>query len=78
MNYALQKVRPSPELAVIIGAQPLTRKEVVHKVLAYIRERGLSHEARVMPDAALAAVTGPESLPMLDLTRALERNLRTH
>jgi chromatin remodeling complex protein RSC6 len=78
MNYALQKLRPSPQLAAIVGAQPITRPEVVHRVLEYIREHNLQIDARVMPDAKLAEVIGPESVPVLEMTRALERNLRSH
>jgi chromatin remodeling complex protein RSC6 len=78
MNYALQKLRPSPQLAAIVGAEPLTRPEVIHRVLEYIRDNSLQLEARIMPDAKLAEVIGPESVPMLDMTRALERNLRAH
>ncbi|MBL8949350.1 MAG: hypothetical protein JNK82_01140 [Myxococcaceae bacterium] len=78
MNYALQKLRPSPQLAVIVGAGPVTRAEALHKVLEYARERGLTQSATIHPDETLSAVLGPGPLPLLEMTKGLEKNLRVH
>ncbi len=76
MNYALQKLRPSPQLAVIVGSGPVTRAEVLHRVMDYVREHQLQQSAIINPDETLAAVLGPGPVPMLTMTKSLEKNLR--
>jgi hypothetical protein len=70
-------VRPSPELAAIIGPAPLPYGTVVMKVMGYVTRRGLGDERTsiVRADAALRAVYGVDRIPFKDLSVGLDRHL---
>lgn len=76
---ALSKpVKPSAELAAIVGADPLPRTDVVSKIWAYIREHGLQDPAdkrTIVADDKLKAVLGKDRATMFELNKLLSPHL---
>jgi upstream activation factor subunit UAF30 len=71
---ALQK----PELAAIVGANPIARGEVVSKVWVYIKEKNLQNPANkreILADAALHKVFGKDKVTMFEMNKHLARHL---
>ena len=69
---------PSPELAAIVGAEPLPRTQVVAKVWAYIREHGLqdpTHKQAIQADDKLRAVFGTDRCTMFEMQKLLSPHL---
>ena len=74
----MKAMKPSPELAAIVGAEPLPRTEVVSKVWAYIREHGLQDPANkqaIQADDKLRAVFGMDRCTMFEMQRLLSPHL---
>ena len=68
----------SPELAAIVGAEPMPRTEVVAKVWAYIREHGLQDPANkqaIVADDKLRAVFGQDRCTMFEMQKLLSPHL---
>jgi hypothetical protein len=59
------RVRPSPELAAVIGAEPMLYSMVVMKVVGYVVRNGLATagDDRIRADALLARVVGEAPIP---------------
>jgi upstream activation factor subunit UAF30 len=76
---ALQRpLRPSPELAAVVGPEPLPRGEVVSRVWAYIKRHGLQNPAdrrEILADAKLEAVFGATKVTMFEMNKHLARHL---
>jgi upstream activation factor subunit UAF30 len=76
---ALQKpLKPSPELAAIVGANPIARGEVVSKVWVYIKEKNLQNPANkreILADPALHKVFGKDKVTMFEMNKHLARHL---
>ena len=76
---ALQKpLRPSEELAAVVGADPLPRGEVVRKVWAYIKRHGLQDpkdRRQILADAKLEPVFGKKRVTMFEVNKHLARHL---
>jgi chromatin remodeling complex protein RSC6 len=76
---ALQKpLRPSKELAAVVGADPLPRGEVVSKVWAYIKQHGLQDpqdRREILADAKLEPVFGKKRVGMFEMNKHLARHL---
>jgi upstream activation factor subunit UAF30 len=76
---ALQKpLRPSKELAAVVGPGPLPRGEVVSKVWAYIKQHGLQDPANrreILADAKLEPVFGKKRVTMFEMNKHLARHL---
>ena len=76
---ALQKpLRPSAELAAVVGAEPLPRGEVVSKVWDYIKARNLQNpenKREILADDALRAVFGTDKVTMFEMNKHLARHL---
>ena len=76
---ALQKpLRPSKELAAVVGADPLPRGEVVSKVWAYIKQHGLQdpkNRREILADAKLEPVFGKKRVGMFEMNKHLARHL---
>jgi upstream activation factor subunit UAF30 len=71
-------VKPSAELAAIVGADPLPRTDVVSKIWAYIREHGLQDLAdkrTIVADDKLKAVLGKHRATMFELNKLLSPHL---
>jgi upstream activation factor subunit UAF30 len=71
-------VRPSPELAAIVGPAPLPYGTVLMKVIGYVMKHGLSdgRTRSIRADAALRAVYGMEHLTYDQLPFGLDAHLR--
>jgi upstream activation factor subunit UAF30 len=76
---ALQKpLRPSKELAAVVGAGPLPRGEVVSKVWAYIKQHGLQDpkdRRTILADAKLEPIFGQKRVTMFEMNKHLARHL---
>jgi chromatin remodeling complex protein RSC6 len=79
-NTAFMKaLTPSPELAAIVGAQPLPRTEVTKRIWDYIKARNLQNPANkrnVLCDAALKAVMGKDEVTMFEMTKLVGQHLK--
>jgi upstream activation factor subunit UAF30 len=77
---ALQKpLRPSKELAAVVGAGPLPRGEAVRKVWAYIKQHDLQNPANrceIMADAKLEPVFGKKKVTMFEMNKHLAQHLK--
>lgn len=76
----MKELTPSPELAVIVGAQPLPRTEVTKRIWEYIKARNLQNPANkrnVLCDAPLKAVMGKDEVTMFEMTKLVGRHLKT-
>lgn len=77
---ALSKpVKPSAELATIVGHHALPRTEVVSKIWAYIRANGLQDPAdkrTIVADEKLKAVLGKDRATMFELNKLLSPHLQ--
>ena len=77
---ALQRpLRPSAELAAVVGSDPLPRGEVVSKVWAYIKANDLQNpenRREILADGTLAAVFGKDKVTMFEMNKHLARHLK--
>lgn len=73
-------VTPSPELAHIVGAAPLSRGEVMKKLWDYIKKHDLQdpeNKRRIRADANLRPIfENNDSLSMFEMTAYVSRHLR--
>ena len=79
-NAAFMKpLTPSPALAVIVGAKPLPRTQVVKKLWAYIKKNGLQdkkNKRNINADVALKAVfKGKSVVSMFEMTALVSKHL---
>ena len=77
-NALQQPLRPSEELAVVVGPGPLPRGEVVSKVWDYIKANNLqNHEDRreILADDRLGKVFGTDRVTMFEMNKHLARHL---
>ena len=76
---ALQRpLRPSKELAAVVGPGPLPRGEVVSKVWAYIKQHGLQdpeNRREILADSKLEPVFGKKRVGMFEMNKHLARHL---
>ena len=71
-------LKPSPELAAVIGAEPLPRTEAVSKIWAYIQTHKLQNEANkreILADAKLKPVFGKDKATMFEMSAFLAKHL---
>ena len=71
-------LQPSVALAAVIGAEPVTRTEVVTKLWAYIKANGLQdvdNKRNVNADAKLLAVFGAPQVSMFELAAITSKHL---
>jgi len=79
-NSAFTKpLQPSPELAAVVGSEPLPRTEVVKKMWEYIKKHNLQNEANkreILADAKLSAVFGKDKVTMFEMNKFLAQHLK--
>ena len=77
---ALQKpLRPSKELAAVVGPGPLPRGEVVSKVWAYIKKHDLQNpknRREILADDKLEPVFGKKQVTMFEMNKHRARHLK--
>ncbi|MCI0570202.1 MAG: SWIB/MDM2 domain-containing protein [Myxococcaceae bacterium] len=72
----MKPMKPSPELAAIVGDQPLPRTEVTKKVWEYIKKNGLQKGREINADDALKAVFGGKAMvTMFEMTALVNKHL---
>lgn len=72
-------LKPSPELAAVIGAEPQPRTEVTKRLWAYIKEHNLQNPANkrnILCDAKLKAVMGKDEVTMFEMTGLVGKHLK--
>ena len=75
----MKELTPSPELAAIVGAQPLPRTEVTKRLWDYIKARNLQNPANkrnILCDAQLKAVMGKDEVTMFEMTGLVGQHLK--
>ncbi len=78
-NGLQQPLRPSAELAAVVGPDPLPRGEVVSKVWEYIKQHGLQNpenRREIIADAKLEPIFGAKKASMFEMNRHLARHLK--
>lgn len=71
-------LRPSPELSVVVGKEPLARTEVTKRLWAYIKAHNLQNPANkrnILCDAKLKAVMGKDEVTMFEMTGLVGKHL---
>jgi chromatin remodeling complex protein RSC6 len=80
-NSAFMKpMRPSQQLAKIVGSEPLPRTEVTKKVWAHIKRNKLQNpenKREIIADDKLQPVFGGKKLNMFEMTRAINKHLKS-
>jgi chromatin remodeling complex protein RSC6 len=75
----MKELTPSPELAAIVGTQPLSRTEVTKRIWDYIKARNLQNPANkrnVLCDEQLKAVMGKDEVTMFEMAGLVGRHLK--
>lgn len=75
----LRLVTPSPALAAVVGAAPLSRMEVVKRLWEYIHKHDLqdAKERRMInADALLEPIFGAKQFSMFEMTLKVNQHLR--
>ena len=76
---ALQKpLRPSEELAAVVGSDPLPRSEVVSKIWEYIRAHDLQNpenRREIIADDQLQRIFGKDKVTMFEMNKHLTAHL---
>jgi upstream activation factor subunit UAF30 len=75
---AHKTVQPSPELAAVVGKNPLKRTEVVKKVWDYIKSKDLQNpqdRREILADDNLEKVFGTKKVTMFEMNKHLNRHL---
>ena len=79
-NALQQPLRPSEALAAVVGgAAPLPRGEVVSKVWDYIKSNNLQNpedRREILADDKLEAVFGAKKVTMFEMNKHLARHLK--
>lgn len=79
-NTFMKPVRPSEQLAKIVGSEPLPRTEVTKKVWAHIKRHKLQNpenKREIIADDKLQAVFGEEKMNMFEMTKAINKHLKS-
>lgn len=75
----MKPMTPSPELAAIVGAEPITRVAAVQGLWMYIKKNKLqdrNNPRLINGDALLSALFGAAQINMFEMTKVMLRNLR--
>ena len=75
----MKPMRPSEQLAKIVGAQPLPRTEVTKKIWAYIKKHKLQNpqnKREILADEKLQPIFGAKKLNMFQMTKAVNKHLK--
>ena len=74
----MKALKPSAELAAVVGPDPLPRTEVTKRIWDYIKARNLQNPANkrnILCDAPLRAVMGKDEVTMFEMTGLVGKHL---
>lgn len=74
----MKTLKPSAELAAVVGTDPLPRTEVVKKLWEYIKAHNLqnpSNKRNILSDATLLEVFGKKEVTMFEITGLVGKHL---
>lgn len=78
-NAAFMKpLKPSAELAAVVGSDPLARSEVVKKMWDYIKANNLQNPANkreIVSDDKLRPIFGQDKVTMFEMNKLLAKHL---
>lgn len=72
-------ITPSPELAAIVGSEPLPRSEVVKKVWEHIKANDLQdpqNKREINADAKLEKVFGKKKTNMFEMNKLMSAHMK--
>lgn len=75
----MKPMKPSAQLAEIVGDKPLPRTEVTKKVWAHIKRHKLQdpkNKRDIIADAKLQPIFGAKKLNMFAMTKAINKHLK--
>lgn len=78
-NALQQPLQPSPELAAVVGAGPISRGEVVSKVWEHIKAHNLQNpenRREILADDKLKKVFGRDKVTMFEMNKYLAQHLK--
>ncbi len=78
-NALQQPLKPSAELAAVVGDGPLPRGEVVSKVWEYIKSNDLQNpqnRREILADDKLQKVFGKDKVTMFEMNKHLAQHLK--
>jgi len=76
----MKALKPSAELAVVVGSEPLPRTEVTKRLWDYIKAHNLqnpTNKRNILCDASLKAVMGKDEVTMFEMTGLVGKHLST-
>jgi chromatin remodeling complex protein RSC6 len=74
----MKALKPSTELAAVVGPEPLPRTEVTKRLWDYIKGHNLQNPANkrnILCDAKLKAVMGKDEVTMFEMTGLVGKHL---
>jgi chromatin remodeling complex protein RSC6 len=75
----MKALKPSPELAAVVGSEAMPRTEVTKRLWDYIKAHKLQNPANkrnVLCDDKLKAVMGKDEVTMFEMTGLVGKHLR--
>ena len=79
VNALQQPLKPSAELAAVVGEGPLPRAEVVSKVWDYIKSNNLQNpkdKREILADDKLRPIFGKDKVTMFEMNKHLAAHLK--
>jgi chromatin remodeling complex protein RSC6 len=74
----MKALKPSAELAAVVGTEPMPRTEVTKRLWDYIKAHNLQNPANkrnILCDAKLKAVMGKDEVTMFEMTGLVGKHL---
>lgn len=74
----MKPMRPSAELAEIVGTEPLARTEITKRIWDYLKKHNLQNPANkreILADDKLEHVFGVKSVSMFEMTKLINKHL---
>ena len=78
-NALQQPLQPSPQLAAVVGNNPLPRGEVVSKMWDYIKKNNLQNpenKREILADDKLEPIFGKKKVTMFEMNKHLAQHLK--
>lgn len=69
----------SSQLAVVVGAKPLSRPDIIKKIWDYIKKNGLqdtTNKRMINADEKLKPIFGKDQVSMFDLAKIVSANIK--